>query len=106
MIHKRETPEASEERGTGGTKYSRLSNRATGKRKVVEVLIAVLIGLMLNVYLFYLGKWTLEEPIWGGFWFFTICIWVVVIVGIVRVLRRPNHQTDKRNPSGHSPRNR
>jgi hypothetical protein len=99
MIPKRETPEAIEERRTGSTEYSRLSNRAMGKRKVVEVLIAVLIGLMLNIYLFYLGKWTLEEPIWGGFWFFTICIWIWVVVAIVRVLRRPNHETDKRNPS-------
>jgi hypothetical protein len=104
MISKRETPEAIEERGTGSTKYARLSNRAMGKRRTVEVLIAVLIGLMLNIYLFYLGKWTLEEPIWGGFWFFTICIWVWVVVAIVRVFRRPNHETDKCNPS--VPRNR
>jgi hypothetical protein len=88
MIPKRETPEAIAERGTGSTKYARLSNHAMGKRKVIEVLVLVLIGLMYNIYIFYIGKWTLRAPIWGGFWFFTICIWVVVIVGIVQVLRK------------------
>jgi hypothetical protein len=88
MIPKLEKPEAIEERGTGSTKYARLSNRAMGKHKVIEVLIVVLIGLMFNIYVFYLGKWTLRAPIWGGFWVFTIFIWVWVIVGIVRVLRK------------------
>src|SRR5277367_4316647 len=100
MIPKRATPESIEERGTGSTKSARLSNRAMGKRKVIEVLVLALIGLILNIYIFYLGKWMLRAPIWGGFWFCTICIWVLVIVGIVQVLRRSNDKTDKRNPSG------
>lgn len=99
MIPKRDTPEAIEERDAARTKYARFSNRAAGKRKVFEVLALVLIGLILNIYFFYLGKWTLRTPDWGGFWFFTICLWVLVTVGIVRVLRKPNHETDKRNLS-------
>jgi hypothetical protein len=89
MIPKRETPEAIEERGTTtSTKYARFSGRAIGKRKVFEALALVLIGLILNIYAFYEGKWVVGTPIWGGFWVFTIFIWVWVIVGIVRVLRK------------------
>ena len=95
MIPKRDTPEAIEERGTGSTKYARLSSRAKGKRKIIEVLALVLIALMLPIYAFYHAKLVLGTPIWGGFWAFTILIGVWLIVGVVRVLRKNNHETDK-----------
>ncbi|SRR5208283_2446947 len=99
MIPKRETLEANEERDTRSTKDARLSSRAIGKRKIIEVLALVLIALLLPIYALFEAKLVLGTPIWGGFWAFTIFIGVWLIVGVVRVLKKTNHETDKRNPS-------
>ena len=97
MIPKWETPEAAEERGTGSTKHARLSNRSDGKRKIIEVLGFVLVALMLPIYAFYRAK--LAVGTWFGFWALTIFMGVWLILGVSRVLRKTNHETDKRNPS-------
>ena len=99
MITKRETPEAIEERDATSTEDARLSSRAMGKRKIIEVLALVLIALMLPIYAFFEAKLVLRTPIGGGFWAFAIFIGVWLIVGVVRVLKKTNHEADKRNPT-------
>lgn len=93
------TPEAIGERGTDSTKHTRLSSRAKEKRKVIEVLAVVLAALMALVYASYQSKLVLGRPIERGFWAFTIFIGIWLIIGVVQVLRKTNHGTDKRNPS-------
>lgn len=99
MIPKRDATEDIDERGIGSIKYARLSRRANGKRKIINVLALVLIALMLSIYAFYHAKLVLGTPIWGGFWAFTIFIAVWLITGVVRILRQTDRETDKRTPS-------
>lgn len=88
MTTKRETPEAIEEPSTGSTNYSRFSSRATGKRKVIGVLILVSYALMATILTFSQAKLGEGAHIWGGFWVAAIFIGVWLIAAIVRVLRK------------------
>jgi hypothetical protein len=88
MIPKRETLEAVEERGTGSTKYPRYSNSATGKRKVIVILILVLFALMLITSQFYTDKMIWGPRLWEVFWAYLILIGVWLIVTILQVLRK------------------
>jgi hypothetical protein len=99
MIPERNISEAIEEPETASTECARLSSGPKGERKIIGVLALVLIALVLPVYAFYQAKLVLGRGIWGGFWALTIYIGVWLIVGVVRVLRKTNHETDKRNTS-------